>query len=146
MARREHLPKRKFWDSTTSVRAHFHSPARRTIVIKVPSEEDECSFCGYAVLNKAMHGMKDAAQCFDVASGNAMTAMRHDTGKFTPRLYHPSAFDMSVFRHGDDFVVSGTRTQQKEFDELWSKHLATLGPCTALVDVTEVRLLNRMLS
>ena len=38
---------------------------------------------------------------------------------------------MSVFRHGDDSVVSGTRTQQKEVKEQWSehllvKHLATL--------------------
>ena len=55
---------------------------------------------------------------------------------------------MSLFRHGDDFVVSGTRTQQKEFEEqlskhLMVKHLATLGSCTALGDVTEVRILNR---
>ena len=40
-----------------------------------------------------------------------------------------------MFRHGDDFVVSGTRAQQKEFEEPLSehlivKHLATLGPCT----------------
>ena len=59
------------------------------------------------------------------------------------------AVDMSVFRHGDDFVVSGTRTQQKELEEQLSehlivKHLATLGPCTALGDVTEVRILNRI--
>ena len=56
---------------------------------------------------------------------------------------------MSVFRHGDDFVVSGTRTQQKKFEEQLSKHhigkhFATLGPCTALGDVTEVRILNRI--
>ena len=54
---------------------------------------------------------------------------------------------MSVFRH--DFVVSGTRTQQEEFEEQLSshlivKHLATLGPCTATGDVTEVRLLKRI--
>ena len=57
---------------------------------------------------------------------------------------------MSVFRHGDDFVVSGTRAQQqKEFEEQLSKHLivkhlATLEPCTALGDVTEVKILNRV--
>ena len=55
-------------------RAHFHSLARRTIVIKVPREDDE-GRSGYAVLDKAMYGTKDAAQCFDVASENAMTAM-----------------------------------------------------------------------
>ena len=117
-------------------RAHVHSPARRTFMIKVPREEDECK-SGYAVLDKAMYGTKDATQCFDVASENAMTTMGYDTGTFPPGLYHSSAVDMSVFRHGDDFVVSGTRTQQKEFEEQLSKHiivkhLATLGPCTAL--------------
>ena len=94
-----------------------------------------------------MYGTKDAAQRFDVASQNAMTAMGYDTSKFSLCLFHSSAVDMSVFRHGDDFVVSGTRTQQKEFEEQLSnhlivKHLATLGPCTALGDVTEVRILN----
>ena len=63
-----------------------------------------------------MYGIKDAAQCFDVASENAMTAMGYDMGKFSLCLYHSSAVDMSVFRHGDDFVVSGTRTQQEEFE------------------------------
>ena len=54
-------------------RAHFHTPARRTIVIKVPREDDECA-SGYAVLDNATYGTKDAAQCYDVASDNAMTA------------------------------------------------------------------------
>ena len=129
-------------------RAHFHSLARRTIVIRVPREDDECT-SGYAVLDKALYGTKNAAQCFDVASENAMTAMGYDMGKFSPCLYQSSAVDMSVFRQGDDFVVSDTRTKQKEFEEQLSQHLivehlATLGPCTALGDVTEVRILNRI--
>ena len=52
-------------------RAHFHSPAGRTIVIKVPRADDECT-SGPAVLDKALNGTKDAAQCFDVASENAI--------------------------------------------------------------------------
>ena len=75
-----------------------------------------------------------------------MTAMRYDTSKFSPCLHHSSAVAMSVFRHGDDFVVSDTRTQRKEFEKqlsnhLMVKHLATLGPYTSL---TEVRMLNRI--
>ena len=78
---------------------------------KVPRKDDECT-SGYAVLDKAMCGTKDAAQCFDVASENAMTAMGYDMGKFSLCLYHSSAADMSLLGHGDDFVVSGTRTQR----------------------------------
>ena len=74
--------------------AHFHSPGRRTIVIKVP-RDDQCT-SGYAFLDKAMCGTRDAAQCFDVASENAMTAMGYDTGKFSPCLYHSTAVAMSV--------------------------------------------------
>ena len=96
-----------------------------------------------------MYGKKDAAQCFDVASENAMTAMAYDPGKLSPCLHHSSVVDMSVFRHGDDFIESNTRTQQNEFEEQLSKHLivkhlATLGPCTALGDVTEVRIPTRI--
>ena len=101
---------------------------------------------GFAVLDRAMRGTKDAAQCFDVAMGNAMTAMEFTTGTFSPCLFPSSAADMSVFRHGDDFVVSGTSTQQEEFEEQLSKplivkHFATLGPCTACGEVT---ILNRI--
>ena len=97
-------------------RAHFHSLARHTIVIKLPRADDECK-SGYAVLDNATYGTKDAAQCFDVATETVLTAMGFDTGIFSPCPCHPSAADMSVFRHGDDFEVSGTRTQQKEFEE-----------------------------
>ena len=112
-------------------------------MIKVPREDDECK-SGYAVQDNAMYGTTDAAQCFDVA-----TAMGFDTGEVSPCLYHSSAADMPVLRHGDDFVVSGTRTQQREFEEQLSKHLivkhfATLGPCTALGALTDVRTKSRV--
>ena len=125
-------------------KTNFQSLACRTIVIKVPREGRRVHewVCKFWMM--PMFGTKDAAQCFDVASENAMTAMEYDTC-----LYHSSAVDKSVFRHGDDFVASGTRTQQKEFEEHLSKylivkHLPILGPCTALGDVTEVRKLNRI--
>ena len=59
------------------------------------------------------------------------------------------AKNVAVFRHGDDFVVCGTRTQQAEFkSELGQyfvvKQLAILGPSPALGDVPEVRILNRL--
>ena len=48
-----------------------------------------------------------------------MTSMRYDTGTF-------SLFEC------DECVVSGTRTQREFAKHLIVKHLATLGPCTAL--------------
>ena len=78
--------------------AHFHSPARRTIVIKVPREDDEFT-SGYAVLDKAMYETKDAAKSFDVASENVRTSIGFDTGTSSPCLYQSRTVDMSVFRH-----------------------------------------------
>ena len=52
-----------FSDTT---RAHFHSPARRAIVTKVTRDGDEC---------KSWYGKTNSAQCFDIASENAMTLM-----------------------------------------------------------------------
>ena len=104
----ERLLKRMFWDSTTSeerISTALH-------VIKVPREDDECT-SGYAVLDKAMFGTKDAAQCFDVASENAMTAMGLDTVNFPTFLHHSTAVVMSVFRHGDDFVGVGHENTTK---------------------------------
>ena len=73
------------------IRTHFRNPERRTIVIKVPRENDECK-SGYAVLEKAME--RRTQQCFDAASENAMTAMGFDTGVFSPSLYRSGAVHM----------------------------------------------------
>ena len=49
---------------------------------------------------------------------------------------------LTVFRHGDDFVFSG---RQQEFEEQLSKHPSHCRTsCTALGDVTEVRILDRI--
>ena len=44
-------------------RAHFHSPVRRKVVIKMHG--DPSCQQGIAMLNRAMYGTKDAAQRFD---------------------------------------------------------------------------------
>ena len=67
-------------------RAHFHSLARRTIVIKMPREDDECTR-GYAVLDKG-----------HVWNEGCCTVLRrcerecHDNG----RIRHGQVFTLSV--------------------------------------------------
>ena len=51
-SKRRALAEEKFLGFYDICRAHFHSPARRTIVIKVPREDDECT-SGCAVLDKS---------------------------------------------------------------------------------------------
>ena len=45
-------------------RAHFHSPVRREVAIRMLGDPSCPS--GIAMLNRAMYGTKDAAQCFDL--------------------------------------------------------------------------------
>ena len=130
-------------------RAHFHSPARRRIIIKTPREDGSCT-SGFGRLLVAMYGTKDAAQCFDAVCEGVMTKLEFTTGIFNPCLYFRARDGVAVFRHGDDFVVHGTRSQIETFraelsKHLLVKHLGNLGPSAALGDKTEVRMLNRIL-
>ena len=101
-----------------------------------------------AMLNRAMYGTKDAAQCFD--SYYERTMEKLGIGVFNPCLYKHPVKDVSGLRHGDDFVTLATRTQIAEFKEDLSKHslvkhIATLGPRPQLLDVCDVRFLNRVI-
>ena len=96
------------------------------------------------MLNRAMYGTKDAAQCFDSFCERTMEKLDYNI----EGLYKHLVKDVSVLRHGDDFATLATRTQIAEFKEHLSKHLlvehiATLGPGPQLPDACEVRFLNR---
>ena len=79
-----------------------------------------------------------------------MEKLDYNIGVFNPCLYKHIVKDVSVLRHGDDFATLATRTQIAELKEELSKHLivkhiATLGPRPQLLDVCEVRFLNRVI-
>ena len=74
----------------------------------------------------------------------------YNIGVFNPCLYKHPVKDVSVLSHGDDFATLATRTPIAEFKEALSKHqivkhIATLGPRPHLLDVCEVRFLNRVM-
>ena len=112
-------------------RAHFYSPVRRKVAIKM--QGDPSCPSGIAMPNRAMYGTKDAAQCFDSFCERTMEKLDYSIGVFNPCLYKHPVKDVSVHRHGDDFATLATRTQIAEFKEdlsklLLVKHIATLGP------------------
>ena len=102
-------------------RAHFHSPVRRKVAIRM--QGDPSCPSGIAMLNRAMYGTKDAAQCFDSYCERTMEKLDYNIGVFNPCLYKNPVKDISVLRHGDDFATLATRTQIAEFKEELSKHL-----------------------
>ena len=123
-------------------RAHFHSPVRRKVSIRM--QGDPSCTSGIAMLNRAMYGTKDAAQCFDLYCDRTMEKLDYNIGVSNPCLYTNPVKDICVLRHGDDFATLAARTQIAEFKEDLSKHLlvkyiATLGPRPQLLDPCEVR-------
>ena len=72
------------------------------------------------MLNRAMCGTKDAAQCFDLYCERTMEKLDYNIGVFNPCLYKHLVQDVSVLRH-DDFATLATRTQNSEFKEHLSK-------------------------
>ena len=95
------------------------------------------------MVNRAMHGTKHAAQCFDLYCEQTMEKWIAAFGVFNPCLYKHSVKDISVLRYDDDFATLATRAQIAEFNEHLSKHLlvkhmATLGPRPQLFDSCEV--------
>ena len=69
---------------------------------------------GIAMLNRAMCGTKDAAQCFDSYCERTMEKLDYNIGVFNPRLYKHPVKDVCVLRHADDFATLATRTQIAE--------------------------------
>ena len=88
------------------------------------------------MLNRAMYGKKDAAQCFDLYCKRTMEKLDYNIGVFNPCLYKHPVKEISVLRHGDDFATLATRAQITEFEE---QLIATL------ILACEVRFLNRVL-
>ena len=130
-------------------RAHFHSQVEREVYIRVPKEDSRCK-SGFAKLLKAMYGLRDAGKCFDTFAEKAMKELGFTPGIFSSCVYYHKKGNMACVRHGDDFVVLGTRKQQAKFlvdlqKHMLTKHLGTLGPDPEKGDVGEVRCLNRLI-
>ena len=79
-----------------------------------------------------------------------MQKLGYTVGTFNPCLYYHENKKTKVYRHGDDFVLEGSRKQAKEFQKQLSEHLlvkhrGNLGLEKARGDVQEIRVLSRIL-
>ena len=97
-----------------------------------------------------MYGTRDAAQCFDAFAEESMQELGFRVGEFTPCVYYHPERNASCYRHGDDFVLLATRSDQAWFaaeltKKMLVKHTGTVGPCPRLGDTQEIRILNRIL-
>ena len=65
-------------------KAHWNAPARRTIYIKLPAEDDEPGMCGLCL--KALYGFLDAASCWNDEVSDMLTEDGFHVGKASPAL------------------------------------------------------------
>lgn len=92
-------------------RAHFPSPARRTIYIDLPEERRVEGYCG--VLRKSMYGTRGAAANFASLVMQVLGQLEFDIGAYNPCLAKHRKRDILLFYHGDDFVVKGSSSDLK---------------------------------
>jgi len=131
-------------------RAHLHSDLHRDVFVVAPEEDAEADSSMCWKLLKAMYGLRDAGQAFDIKVEKVMEDLGFTLGVFSPCCYHHVKWDLKVYRHGDDFVVLGSRRSLEIFFVEVNKHMivkrrGVLGPDPSKGDVDEIICLNRII-
>ena len=99
-------------------------------------------------MNKSMYGTRDAAANFAAMVMEVLGKMGFKIGVFNPRLCRHETKDITLFYHGDDFVILGEQADLTGFakelgESLIVKVRGTLGPDES--DHKKITLLNRIL-
>ena len=131
-------------------RAHPHAPMRRDLWVKLPPEDPrsgEPGICGR--LLKCMYGAKDAGQNFELYTHDFMVGREFQVGLFTPCVFNSEKKNQQVYVYGDNFVVKGSRSENKQFTadlntEMIANVEGVLGPDPTQGDEQEVVCLNKI--
>ena len=83
-------------------RAYYQAEARRNLNVQLPEGEQEDGMCGK--LNKALQGMRDAAQCWEYEYNKIMTDLGFSKGICSPCIFLHAQSGMNAVIHGDDFT------------------------------------------
>ena len=102
-------------------RAHFHPPAKRELYIDLPEEDAEDGKVG--LLTKTMYGTRDAAAEWEEYYRQVFTDNGFESGAFCPCLFWSSSRGVSVWVHGDDMVLLGTKAAVEAVENLLSESM-----------------------
>ena len=130
-------------------RAHPHCEVKREVYVTLPAEAKPQFPGECALLERCLYGLRDAPQAFELKVGEILKQMGYTQGVFSTCLFYNPTTKLSVFVHGDDFVVSGQRALVQQFAKDLNEHLivkvrATLGPLPG--DDKHVTMLNRIIT
>ena len=131
-----------------ATRAHFHSPSQRRTFVSLCNEDYEPGMC--ALLLQSMYGQRDAAANWEDFSFEVIVKVGFEGGVGSPCLAYHQKAKVRLFKHGDDFILGGPRAAVKQVTADLSKHIALkdkgrLGWCPCLGDISEARVLNRIM-
>lgn len=126
-------------------RAYYQAHARRRIYVELPPEDYEEGKCG--LLNKALQGTRDAAQCWEYEYSSFMEGLGFVRGIASPCIFFNKQRNLRAVIHGDDFTLLGF---SKELDWFRAKIQAKwevkikgrIGPSAA--DLKVMPVLNRI--
>ena len=102
-------------------RAHFHPPAKREIYVDLPEEDAEDGKVG--LLTKTMYGTRDAAAEWEEYYRRVFTENGFECGVFCPCLFWSSSRGVSVWVHGDDMILLGTKAAVEAVEELLAESM-----------------------
>ena len=136
-----------------ATRAHWHSPARREVYVELAPEDrmeaGDDQRC--AKLRKSMYGCRDAAANWEEFSTGTLKEIGFRPGVASPCLMWHEDWKVRLFKHGDDFVMAGTRNNLIRAREGIEKKIkmkcqGVLGLNKELGDLQAIRVLNRIIS
>jgi len=64
-----------------------------------------------------LYGLRDAAQAFELSTGEVMALMGCEQGRFSPCFYYHKVSIIRTWFHGDDFISLVPRSQAKWFEQ-----------------------------
>lgn len=87
-------------------RAHFHSPARRRIIIKLPADMVEGDIT-HGALRKSVYGTRDAAAHFASKVMEVLAKMEFIIGVYSPCVARHSSRNLRLAYNGNDVCILG---------------------------------------
>ena len=132
-------------------KAHFWSPARRRLLVELPSEAgiDNEKYVG--LLHKSLYGTRDAPANWEAAIRAVMLKIGFSQAVSNSCLYYHAELQLRAEVHGDDFTCVGPRVGLDWFANELKKHWTIdvrgiLGP-PGMPNVSHsIVILNRLVS
>ena len=129
-------------------KAHLNGRSKRRVAIKLPKQAGG----GYGVLQRTLHGTRDAANAWAEEIKTLMINKQFTQGRSSPCLFWHEQKDLRAAVHGDDLCILGAWRHIFWFRQILEKELeityrgsmrSTLSKNTG---VHEVRILSRIVT